>query len=57
MEDNLEYLLAAFSLVWLAVFVYVFYLSRKQVQLEQQVESLKRRLAEEKTIPPVPPRK
>ena len=57
MEDNLEYLLAAFSLVWLAVFVYIFYLSRKQVQLEQQVESLKRRLTEEKTVPPASPRK
>jgi len=52
MEDNLEYLLAAFAVVWLAVFVYIFFLSRKQVQLEQQVESLKRRLTEDKTVPP-----
>jgi len=40
--DNLDYLFAAFAIVWAALFAYIFFLSVKQRQLRQDVEMLEK---------------
>jgi CcmD family protein len=39
--DNLEYLVGAYTVVWLAFFGYLVVLSRKQRQLRQDIDLLK----------------
>jgi CcmD family protein len=38
--DNLGYLFAAYTAIWIVVFGYVFYLQRKQKRLQKQIEAL-----------------
>jgi len=40
---NLNYLFAAYSLIWLALFVFMWRLASKMKSLEQQVRSLQER--------------
>ena len=40
--DNLDYLFAAFAIVWAALFAYVFFLSLKQRQLRNDIEMLEK---------------
>lgn len=42
--DNLDYLFAAFAIVWGAIFAYILLLSRKQKQLQREVNSLEERV-------------
>ena len=44
--DNLSYLFAAYTVIWLLVFAYIFYLSRRQRALQREIEALQRRLEE-----------
>mgnify|MGYP002153773633 CR=1 FL=1 len=44
--DNLVYLYAAYTVIWLIVFAYIYYLSRRQLALQREIEVLKRRLEE-----------
>ncbi|MEE9583183.1 MAG: CcmD family protein [Dehalococcoidales bacterium] len=46
MED-LGYLFAAFTVVWLALFGYIFILSRRQQRLRRDIDLLKETLKEE----------
>jgi CcmD family protein len=39
--DNMTYLFAAYSVIWLGVLIYVFFLLRKEKQLRRDIESLK----------------
>ena len=39
--ENLEYLAAAYSVIWLAISIYVFMLYRRQRQLRREIDSLK----------------
>ncbi len=39
--DNLGYLFAAYVVVWLLLFGYMFSIARKQKQLEREIEMLK----------------
>jgi len=39
--ENLEYLFAAFIIVWAVLFGYIFMLSRRQKQLRREIDSLK----------------
>jgi len=39
--ENLGYLLAAFAVVWAAVFGYVWFMQRKQRALEREIELLR----------------
>lgn len=39
--ENLEYLAAAYSVIWLAISLYVFILYRRQRQLRREIDSLK----------------
>jgi CcmD family protein len=41
------YLFAAFSVVWAIFVIYVWVLSRRQAQLQKELEDLRRRLREE----------
>lgn len=38
---NIPYLFAAFAITWAVFFVYVFFTSRRQEELEQEMESLR----------------
>ena len=40
--ENLTYLFAAFALAWLLVFYYLFRISRRQIQLLDEVERVKK---------------
>jgi CcmD family protein len=42
--DNWEYLVAAYSVVWIAIFGYVLVLHRRQNRLWREIESLKARV-------------
>lgn len=42
--DNWEYLVAAYSIVWIAIFGYLFSLSRKQSQLWREIDTLKEKI-------------
>jgi CcmD family protein len=41
---NLPYLFAAYSVVWLGLFVYLLRLSRRSRELEEEVRELRRQL-------------
>lgn len=41
--ENLGYLFAAYTIVWAVIFGYIFCLSRRQRQLQREIESLKER--------------
>ena len=49
--DNLSYLFAAYSAIWLVIFVYVFSLHRREKELWRQVELLRHRLDESSSEP------
>ena len=42
----MSWLFAAFAVVWIAIFIYVFALDRKQTPLSDELASLKSRLDE-----------
>ncbi len=44
----MSYLFAAFSVVWIVIFLYTLLISRRQRELSQEVEML-RRMTEERT--------
>jgi CcmD family protein len=43
-SDNLGYLFAAFTAVWLGIFLYVRHLARRGRELEDELRDLRRRL-------------
>ena len=44
MDDNLAYLFAAFSVIWVGLFAYVLVLFRQQKRIRQDIEQLKETL-------------
>jgi CcmD family protein len=44
----MQWLFAAFAVVWIVLFVYLFNLGRKQAALAREIEGLKAKLAREK---------
>ena len=44
--DNMGYLAAAYSVIWLAISIYVFMLYRRQRQLQREIDSLKEKVGE-----------
>jgi CcmD family protein len=42
--ENLGYLVAAYSVIWLAISIYVFILYRRQRQLRREIDSLKEKV-------------
>ena len=45
-EANLPYLFAVYIITWLAFFGYVFYMSRRQREMQREIDELKRALDE-----------
>ncbi len=45
-ESNLGFLFAGFTVVWVAFFAYVFYMSRRERELRREIEELRRQVAE-----------
>ena len=45
-SDNLTYLFAAYAVTWVAFFLYVFFMSKKQREMEREIEELRRELEE-----------
>ena len=43
-DDNLPYLFAAFAITWAVLFLYTFFVGRKQHDMEREVRSLKQEL-------------
>ncbi len=50
-EANLPFLFAVFIVTWAAFFVYVFYVSRRQREMQGEIEALKRALEERNQQP------
>lgn len=50
--ENLSYLFAAYSAVWVVLFLYILSLWRKQNRIEEDIERLKSKLGEEETPKP-----
>ena len=46
--ENIGYLVAAYTIIWVVVFGYVFYLYRKQRELQRDINSLKESIDEHK---------
>ena len=42
--ENLEYLLAAYTVIWAVVFGYVLFMQRKQRRLQRQIDMLRKSL-------------
>lgn len=40
-EDFLPFLFAAFAVTWVAFFAYAFFITRKQADLKQEIETLR----------------
>jgi CcmD family protein len=49
--DHFPYLFAAYSLVWVVIFLYVLSLGRRSKRAEKELESLKRLLESRQTKP------
>lgn len=49
--ENAGYLLAAFTIVWLALFGYIFVLSRRQQRLRRDIDLLKETFDREQGSP------
>jgi CcmD family protein len=46
--ENLPYLFAAFAAVWLLIFFYVYRMSQKQGQLQEEIDRLKKLIENKK---------
>lgn len=46
--ENLSYLFAAFAVVWILIFYYVYRMSQKQKQLLTDIEQIKKIMGEKK---------
>ena len=53
-SNNLPYLFAVYAVTWAVFFIYVFFVSRRQHELEKEVQVLKQAL-EHKRNPEEPP--
>ena len=45
-EANLPYLFAVYIITWLAFFGYVFFMSRRQREMQREIDELKRAISE-----------
>ncbi|MBE9535573.1 MAG: CcmD family protein [Proteobacteria bacterium] len=47
MENSLKYMFMGYSVLWLIIFTYVFFIGKRQGDLKKEIDEL-RRIAEEK---------
>ena len=45
-EENLPFLLAVYTITWVAFFAYAFYVNRRQQELRREIDELKKALEE-----------
>ena len=45
--DDLEYLVAAYTIIWVAISGYVFRLGRKQNRLRREIDSMRKEMADQ----------
>ena len=45
--ENFAYLFAAFAIIWIVLFAYIFIISRRQKQIRREIERLKAALKTE----------
>ena len=50
-SDNLPYLFAAYAVTWVGFFVYMFFMSRRQREMEREIEELRQEELEERENP------
>ena len=50
MSDNLIYLFAAFAITWIVLFLYAFFLARRQREVEREVQTLREQLQSGKDL-------
>ena len=43
-SDNLIYLFAAFAITWIVLFLYAFFIARRQREVEREIHTLRDRL-------------
>ena len=43
-DENLPYMYAAYAVSWIAFFIYVFFVSRRQKEMATEIEELKQAL-------------
>ncbi len=48
-STNLPFLFAAFAVSWAAFFVYAFFVTRRQQELQQEIKELRRALEQSET--------
>ena len=46
----MTYLVLAYAVIWLAIFVYLMYISGKQANLNREIEALKKLLEEKNSL-------
>ena len=51
-SDNLPYLFAAFAVIWLIFFAYVFFVTRRQQELRNEISRLRQALESDSENPP-----
>lgn len=47
MNESLKYMFMGYSVIWIIIFTYVFFLGKRQGDLKKEIDEL-RRIAEEK---------
>jgi CcmD family protein len=51
MDNNMTYLFAAYTIIWLGLFVYIFFLLQREKKLRREIESLREELREKGVSP------
>jgi CcmD family protein len=46
MDNNMAYLFAAYSLIWLGLFVFIFFLLQREKKLRREIDALREELRE-----------
>ncbi len=52
--DHLEYLFAAYSIIFILIALYVIFIGRRQTRLEREVDRLEASLRAERKVTPAP---
>jgi CcmD family protein len=51
MDTNMAYLFAAYSIIWLGLFVFIFLLLQREKKLRREIQSLREELQEKSVSP------
>ena len=48
--ENLGFLVAAYSIIWITIAIFIFILSRRQRQLRQDIDSVKAKIGQKDVV-------